>query len=47
VLGAHDLDASLVRAGDFDAAFQQTATEIAWGLCWTRPGIGRETRGRR
>jgi 4-carboxymuconolactone decarboxylase len=44
VLGADYVDASLVRADDFNAAFQQMTTEIAWGMCWTRPGIDRKTR---
>src|SRR6202020_3567025 len=44
VLGADYVDASLARADDFNAAFQQMTTEIAWGMCWTRPGIDRKTR---
>jgi len=44
VLGAEYVDASLNRADDFNAAFQQMTTEIAWGMCWTRPGIDRKTR---
>jgi 4-carboxymuconolactone decarboxylase len=44
VLGAEHVDASLARAGDFNAVFQQMTTEIAWGMCWTRPGIDRRTR---
>ena len=26
------------------ADFQKLVTEIAWGMCWTRPGIDRKTR---
>ena len=44
VLGGEYVDASLARADDFNAAFQQMTTEIAWGMCWTRPGIDRKTR---
>jgi 4-carboxymuconolactone decarboxylase len=44
VLGRDYVDAALARADDFNAAFQQITTEIAWGMCWTRPGIDRKTR---
>lgn len=44
VLGADYVDSSLARADDFNAAFQQMTTEIAWGMCWTRPGLDRKTR---
>ncbi len=44
VLGADYVDASLARADDFNAVFQQMTTEIAWGMCWTRPGLDRKTR---
>jgi 4-carboxymuconolactone decarboxylase len=44
VLRAGYVDASLARADDFNAAFQQMTTEIAWGMCWTRPGMDRKTR---
>ena len=44
VLGTDYVDASLARADDFNAAFQQMTTEIAWGMCWTRPGLDRKTR---
>ena len=44
VLGADYVDASLARADDFNAAFQQMTTEIAWGMAWTRPGLDRKTR---
>ena len=44
VLGGDYVDASLARADDFNAVFQQLTTEVAWGMCWTRPGIDRKTR---
>jgi 4-carboxymuconolactone decarboxylase len=44
VLGAEYVDGSLARADDFNAAFQQMTTEIAWGMIWTRPGLPRKTR---
>ncbi len=44
VLGADYVDASLARADDFMAGFQQLTTEIAWGSIWTRPGLDRKTR---
>ena len=44
VLGAAYVDASLARADDFNAVFQQMTTEIAWGMAWTRPGLDRKTR---
>ena len=44
VLGADYVDASLARADDFNAAFQQLTTEVAWGTIWTRPGLPRKTR---
>ena len=39
VLGADYVDGSLTRADDFNAAFQQMTTEVAWGMIWTRPGL--------
>jgi 4-carboxymuconolactone decarboxylase len=44
VLGADYVDGSLARADDFNAVFQQMTTEMAWGMCWTRPGLDRKTR---
>jgi 4-carboxymuconolactone decarboxylase len=44
VLGAEYVDASLARADDFMAAFQQLTTEYAWGEVWARPGLPRKTR---
>lgn len=44
VLGADYVDASLARANDFNAVFQQMTTEIAWGMCWGRDGLDRKTR---
>jgi 4-carboxymuconolactone decarboxylase len=44
VLGPDYVDSSLARADDFNAAFQQLTTEMAWGTIWTRPGLPRKTR---
>jgi len=44
VLGMDYVDGSLARADDFNAAFQQLTTEMAWGAIWTRPGLPRKTR---
>lgn len=44
VLGGDYVDGSIARADDFNAAFQQLTTEIAWGMIWTRPGLPRKTR---
>jgi 4-carboxymuconolactone decarboxylase len=44
VLGADYVDGSIARADDFNAAFQQLTTEVAWGTIWTRPGLPRKTR---
>lgn len=44
VLGADYVDGSLARADDFNAAFQQLTTEMAWGAIWTRPGLPRKLR---
>ena len=44
VLGEDYVNASLARADDFMAAFQQLTTEVAWGEIWTRPGLPRHTR---
>ena len=43
-MGADYIDGSLTRADDFNAAFQQMTTEVAWGMIWTRPGLPRKTR---
>src|SRR5262249_46007498 len=44
VLAGDYVDGSLTRADDFNAAFQQMTTEVAWGMIWTRPGLDRKTR---
>ena len=44
VLGKDYVNASLERADDFMAGFQQLTTELAWGTIWTRPGLDRRTR---
>ena len=37
VLGANTSMVRSTRADDFNAAFQQMTTEVAWGMIWTRP----------
>ena len=37
VLGGDYVDGSLARADDFNAAFQQMTTEIAWGMMLDAP----------
>ena len=44
VLGAGYVDKSINGADDFALAMQEYATEAAWGLIWTRPGLPRKTR---
>jgi 4-carboxymuconolactone decarboxylase len=44
VLGADYVDGSLTRADDFNAAFQQMTTEVAWGMISAHPGLSRKTR---
>jgi 4-carboxymuconolactone decarboxylase len=44
VLGAEYVDKSIKGADDFALAMQEYATEAAWGLIWTRPGLPRKTR---
>ena len=44
VLGDAAVDRSLAGADDFTAAMQQYATEVCWGMTWTRPGLERKTR---
>lgn len=44
VLGADYVDGSIARADDFNAAFQQLTTEMAWGNIWSRPGLPRKSR---
>jgi 4-carboxymuconolactone decarboxylase len=44
VLGAEYVDKSIKSADEFALAMQEFATEAAWGLIWTRPGLPRKTR---
>jgi 4-carboxymuconolactone decarboxylase len=44
VLGEAAVERSLSGVDDFSAALQQYATEVCWGMTWTRPGLERKTR---
>jgi 4-carboxymuconolactone decarboxylase len=44
VLGSEYVEKSLAGADDFAMAMQTYATEAAWGMIWTRPGLPRKTR---
>ena len=44
VLGEAYVDKSIKGADEFALAMQEFATETAWGLIWTRPGLPRKTR---
>lgn len=44
VLGSEYVDKSLANADEFAMAMQTYATEAAWGMIWTRPGLPRKTR---
>ncbi|GEL18695.1 carboxymuconolactone decarboxylase family protein [Pseudonocardia asaccharolytica] len=44
VLGARHVDASLERADEITAEFQEMITRYAWGGIWTRPGLDRRMR---
>lgn len=44
VLGANYVDASIERATEFNAEFQDFITRYAWGEIWSRPGLDRKTR---
>ncbi|KAF2098767.1 CMD-domain-containing protein [Rhizodiscina lignyota] len=44
VLGDAHVDRSLRNATEFSLPIQQLATEVGWGVIWTRPGISRKTR---
>ena len=39
VLGGDYVDKAFKEADDFIGAFQEVATEFAWGSVWTRPGL--------
>ena len=44
VLGAEYVDKSMQGVDDFSMAMQEYATETAWGMIWSRPGLPRKTR---
>ena len=44
VLGSEYVDKSLAAADAFTMEIQEFATEQAWGVVWTRPGLERKTR---
>ena len=44
VLGPEHVDASIARADDITAEFQEMITRYAWGGIWTRPGLDRRMR---
>jgi 4-carboxymuconolactone decarboxylase len=44
VLGAEYVDKSMENIDDFSMAMQEYATETAWGMIWSRPGLPRKTR---
>ena len=44
VLGSEYVEKSIKGADEFALAMQEFATETAWGLIWTRPGLPRKTR---
>ena len=39
VLGADYVERSFKNADPFSRPFQEYATEAAWGMVWTRPGL--------
>jgi 3-oxoadipate enol-lactonase/4-carboxymuconolactone decarboxylase len=44
VLGDAHVDASIARATELTADFQDLITRYAWGDVWARPGLDRRTR---
>lgn len=44
VLGSEYVDKALADADEFTMAMQEYATEAAWGMIWTRPGLPRKSR---
>ena len=44
VLGAEYVDKSMQNVDEFSMAMQEYATETAWGMIWSRPGLPRKTR---
>ena len=44
VLGSEYVDKSMQNIDEFSMAMQEYATETAWGMIWSRPGLPRKTR---
>ncbi len=44
VLGAEYVDKSMNNVDEFSMAMQEYATETAWGMIWSRPGLPHKTR---
>ncbi len=44
VLGTEYVDKSMQNIDEFSMAMQEYATETAWGMIWSRPGLPRKTR---
>ena len=44
VLGSEYVDKSMQNVDEFSMAMQEYATETAWGMIWSRPGLPRKTR---
>jgi 4-carboxymuconolactone decarboxylase len=44
VLGSAYVDKSMQNVDEFSMAMQEYATETAWGMIWSRPGLPRKTR---
>ena len=44
VLGDEYVDKSMQNIDEFSMAMQEYATETAWGMIWSRPGLPRKTR---
>ena len=44
VLGAEYVDKSMQHVDEVSMAMQEYATETAWGMIWSRPGLPRKTR---
>ena len=44
VLGAEYVDKSMQNIDEFSMAMQEYATETAWGMIWSRPGLPHKTR---
>lgn len=44
VLGAEYVNRQIRQADEFSLPMQEIATQAAWGLVWTRPGLPRKAR---